>query len=155
MSFGGIVNRGRSSNVETTIIGSDNNMNCQVSDLPEAIYGHSTIKTEKGIISCGGCNGYDYTNKCYLLSPSNSWTPFYPMNERRYVFAMVAGNGKLFAVGGHLTEKSMEWIDLQSGTAWVREDLPFGIRYHCMSGFNSTHAILTGGVLDGKVSERC
>ena len=73
---------------------------------------------------------------------------------QRYHFAMVEGNGKLFAVGGYGSRNSMEGVDLQNGTSWIRENLPFSITAHCMSGFNSTHAILTGGFLDGKVSKR-
>ena len=154
MSFGGYFNKIPSSDVETSIIGTDYNINCQVADLPEAVNSHSTIKTEKGIISCGGDTGNGRTNKCHLLTPNHKWTPFNSMNEGRAYFAMVEGNGKLFAVGGYRTDNSMEWIDLQSGTSWRRENLPFDIRFHCMSGFNSTHAILTGGVLDGKVRKR-
>ena len=76
------------------------------------------------------------------------------MIERRYRFAMEEGNGKLFAVGGCLTGDSMEWIDLQNGTSWIREDIPFDVDSHCMTTFNSTHVILTGGCLDGSVSKR-
>ena len=154
VSFGGRVNYELSSSVETTIIGPDNIINCHIADLPEAVGEHSTIKTEKGIISCGGFTDNGQTNKCYLLSHNNSWTPFYPMNERRSYFSMVEGNGKLFAVGGWYTGDSMEWIDLQNGESWVREDLPFVISRHCMTWFNSSHAILTGGWSDGKVSKR-
>ena len=97
--------------------------------------------------------------KCHRLSSINSWVPFPPMNERRVDFAMVEGNGILFAVGGISLNgedgmgNSMEWIDLKKGTSWTREDIPFSLYGHCMTGFNSSHAILTGGWSGVKVSK--
>lgn len=76
------------------------------------------------------------------------------MNERRIFFAMEEGHGKLFAVGGKRSKNSMEWIDRQKRTSWIRENLPFDIYTHCMAKFNSSHVILTGGMLNGDVSKR-
>ena len=77
------------------------------------------------------------------------------MNEARSSFAMGEGNGKLFSVGGgSLTARfSMEWIDLTNGLSWTSQDLPFSIMRHCMTKFNKTHLIVTGGVWNGTVCE--
>ena len=69
------------------------------------------------------------------------------------MFAMAEGNGKLFAVGGIDHPNSMEWIDIQHGTNWTREHLKFDIHNQCMSKYNDSHVILTGGYLNGKVSK--
>ena len=154
VSFGGVVDGKRSSNVEITTLDPDNNFNCQIPNLPKAVSGHSTIKTTIGVISCGGFKGNDYTNKCHLLASNNSWLPFPPMIERRRFFAMAEGDGKIFSVGDYGGEDSMEWIDLKEKTSWTRQNLPFKIRNQCMATFNSSHTIQTGGVLNGKVNKR-
>ena len=119
VSFGGTVDGALSASVEITDIGPEDNLNCKIPDLPEPVRGHCTVKTEIGIISCGGG-----TNKCHRLASNNSWISFPPMNERPSYCAMEEGNGKLFAVVGH---DDMEWIDLRKGTTWIREKLPFYI----------------------------
>ena len=162
ISFGGVA-LGSSSigspSVEVTSPVPNNHTTCQIPNLPETATGHSTVHTQIGIISCGGWTG-PKLYKCHRLSSNNSWVPFPPMNERRVGFAMVEGNGKLFAVGGISVNgedgmgNSMEWIDLNNGTSWTREDIPFRLYGHCMTRFNSSHAILTGGWSNFKVSKR-
>ena len=68
---------------------------------------------------------------------------------------MEEGNGKLFSVGGNdiYAKASMEWIDLTNGFDWTRQDLPFTIHRHCMTKFNKTHLIVTGGWLNKTVCE--
>ena len=78
------------------------------------------------------------------------------MKEPRRDFAMEEGNGKLFSVAGGINggeAKSMEWIDLKNGLSWTRQDLPFTNVGHCMTKFNETHLIVTGGLLNNKGCE--
>ena len=117
--------------------------------MPESISSHSTIKTQLGIISCEGWrnNGY-YTNKCWKLSSSNEWVPFPSMNQYRADFAMGEGMGKIFSVGGYgYGSSSMEWMMMNDGKNWVKQDLPFFVYDHCITKYNDTHLLLTGGYL--------
>ena len=77
------------------------------------------------------------------------------MNEGRSYFGMEEANGKLFSVGGRRYSAgiSMEWIDLTDGLRWTRQDLNFRINDHCMTKFNETHLIVTGGRLNNEVCE--
>ena len=134
--------------VEIIYVGPNNNHNCQLPDLPDPIYGHSTIKTNIGIINCGGSADWDGGHeKCWKLMPNNSWGHFPSMNVGRKHFSMEEANGKLFAVGGvdPGAEGSMEWIYLKNVTSWTKKDLPFKVKRHCMTKFNETHILLTGG----------
>ena len=158
VTFGGKRNReGPSANVEITSLGPNNRFNCTIPDLPNEVREHSTIKTKIGVITCGGSNYITYENRCYRLAFDNSWVQFPMMNEKRADFAMEEGNGKLFSVGGllgkpwKLVGNSMEWIDLTNGLRWTQQDLPFTIYDHCMTKFNKTHLIVTGGYLNSTV----
>ena len=135
--------------VEVTSLGPDNNIDCKIPDMPSPVSFQSTIKTTIGIISCGGMIGYEgkpyqFSRKCYKLASNNSWIQFPTMNKIQSGFAMGEGNGILFSLG----EKSMEWIDLKNGMRWTQQDLPFTINNHCMTNFNQTHLIVTGGLLN-------
>ena len=73
------------------------------------------------------------------------------MNEPRSFFAMEEVSGTLFGIGGLGAAMSMEWIDLTNGLSWTQQNLPFTIDKHCMTKFNETHLIVTGGQLNGTV----
>ena len=125
--------------------------------MPESTSGHSTIKTQLGIISCGGWSDYrwnGYTNKCWKLSSSNEWGPFPSMNQKRANFGMGEGMGKIFLVGGSGDSSSMEWIMIDDGKNWVKQDLPFSVHTQCISKYNDTHLLLTGGVVSDKQQSR-
>ena len=132
-------------------------LNCQISDLPEPVYSQSTVKTNIGIISCGGFNLKKlWHDNCYKLTSNGSWEPFPTMKQKRMRFALAEGNGILFAVGGNYgyeDKSTMEWINLDHGTSWTTENTPFSVEKHCMTMFNRTHLILTGGILDKEVSK--
>ena len=69
---------------------------------------------------------------------------------------MFASNKTLFAVGGSGgASNSFESIDLMNATEWRKEkDLPFRVYGHCITRYNETHFLLTGGYLNRKVSKR-
>ena len=75
---------------------------------------------------------------------------------------MGMGSGKLFAVGGVdnsggcnscKRHKSMEWIELANGVSWTKVDLPFSVFGHCITKLNATHIMLTGGLMNMRVSK--
>ena len=76
------------------------------------------------------------------------------MNEKRADFAMGEGMGKIFSVGGYGASSSMEWIMMDDGKNWVKQDLPFSIYGHCISKYNDTHLLLTGGNFKNKQRSR-
>ena len=156
-SFGGFnyENRNGLQDVELISLGPQKTLNCQIPDLPEPVYDHSTVKTNIGIITCGGSRKV-WDNHCYKLTSNNSWEQFPAMKQRRTSFALAEGNGILFAVGGYYgyrDKSTMEWINLDYGTRWTLEDTPFSVENHCMTRFNKTHLILTGGTLNNEVGE--
>ena len=69
---------------------------------------------------------------------------------------MFVVNNKLFAVGGYYAygvENSFESIDLMNAKEWKKEkDLPFWVYGHCITRYNETHFLLTGGWLNRQVS---
>ena len=66
---------------------------------------------------------------------------------------MFEANNKLFAVGGSGAYNSFESIDLMNAKEWRKEkDLPFRVEQHCITRYNETHFLLTGGHLNYKVS---
>ena len=78
------------------------------------------------------------------------------MKRKRTHFGLAEGNGILFAVGGYQgydDKSSMEWINLDYGTRWTLENTPFSVEKHCMTRFNRTHLILTGGILNKEVTK--
>ena len=88
------------------------------------------------------------TQKCWKLNERNEWVRFPQMIEKRCNLAMAEGMGKIFVVGGYGSSHSMyslEWIDVEDGKQWKRKGLPFLINDHCISKYNSTHLLLTGG----------
>ena len=150
VTFGGYDLDGskRLSDVEVTHFGSSN-PKCQIPNLPNEINRHSTIKTTDGIISCGGydINGHR-TNRCHRLDLNNkSWSEFPAMVEKRYYFSMEGNDTHLFVVGGRNTDTSMEWIDVKEGKKWEKMDLGFGVGHHCITRYNNSHLLMTGGWL--------
>ena len=150
MSIGGFVNgEGRSRKVELTDLELDKKLNCQLPNFPEVVIDHETVQTQMGLITCGGLNSNDDgSNRCYKLESNYSWTPFPSMLERRSKFSMYEAKGTLFAIGGRdNASTSLEWISLIGGKHWTKEDLPFSTSDDCITKFNSTHLIKTGGWL--------
>ena len=59
---------------------------------------------------------------------------------------MFEANNKIFAVGGYDTENSFKSIDLMNAKEWRKEkDLPFNVASHCITRYNESHFLLTGG----------
>ena len=150
MSIGGFVKgEGRSRKIELTDLESDRKSSCQIPNFPVVVSDHETVQTQIGVITCGGLDSNNTgSDRCYKLENNYSWTPFPSMHKRRSKFSMYEANGTLFAVGGRdNASSSLEWITLNGGNNWTKEDLPFSTSDDCITKFNSTHLIKTGGWL--------
>ena len=150
MSIGGFVKyQGRSRTIEFISLETENRPNCNIPHFPETVVDHETVQSEIGLITCGGLNSNnDGSNRCYRLESNYSWASFPSMHERRSKFAMYDAGGYLFAFGGRdNASTSLEWIHLTDGEKWEKEALPFTISDHCITKFNDTHLIATGGWL--------
>ncbi len=66
---------------------------------------------------CGGFNSSGFSSTCERFA-SNNWTETSSMKEKRVSFAMVAVDGKLFAIGGSNRSclSSVERFDPENGT---------------------------------------
>ena len=65
--------------------------------------------------------------ECLDLATSNGkWTPAAPMTMPRRGFGAVVTDGKIYAIGGHGTEDSMECFDPMEGPQgrWTQIDSP-------------------------------
>ena len=68
---------------------------------------------------------------------------------------MFVVNNKLFALGGIGAANTLESIDLMNTKEWRKEkDLPFEVKSHCITRYNETHFLLTGGYSNYEVSKR-
>ena len=118
---------------------------------------HSTIKTNIGILSCGGWKDLNNDNngnkKCWKLDTDNTWVPFPNMTVGRYFFAMGEAKNILVVIGGETTSNSMEWINLDEGKEWTRKNLSFPSYKSCLSKYNDTHLLLIGGFDVGYVCQ--
>ena len=146
------------SNIEMTLLQPMQNIDCSIPDYPKNYFPSIIVKTRIGIIHCGEeCRKFECLdgspyNRCYRLSSENEWVPFQTMNQFRGTqTSMIEMDGKLFAVGGSGDSRGdnlMEWTSLENGVVWTTEEMPFRVRGHCVTKFNETHLLLTGGTID-------
>ena len=99
------------SSVELKSINS--NKTCNIPSLDYQLYGHASVVTPIGVITCGGrISGYRDTNKCVRLTDKNTWEPFPSMKSRRYTFDMVVVGDILVAFGINTFEK-INWTKIE------------------------------------------
>ena len=139
-----------SGTVEVTDLGSKNNTDCRIANLPEALYGHSAIYTKIGLLVCGGIQSSRYSNKCYILG-NGSWAPFPDFTQPRQFFSLTALNEKIVMIGGINARRSIEYFNIQNGSRWENKTLEFYVAYHCAVAINETSIMIIGGYQDGKV----
>ena len=136
--------------VEVTDLGSKNNTDCRIADLPEALYGHSAIYTKIGLLVCGGRTKYGYSKKCYILG-NESWAPFPDFTQPRQYFSLTVLNEKIVMIGGENAERSIEYINLQNGSRWEHKTLEFDVAQHCVVAINETTIMIIGGYQGNQV----
>ena len=128
------------SDVELWINSSDNE--CDPPDLTYKVYHHATVSTSRGFITCGGKDdNWKTTSKCQLNGESSS---FPPMIEKRSHFGMLNVNNNLYSIGGGGSLHTMETIDLNGGTPWKKEEMPFGVSSHCVVNIGSKILVIGG-----------
>ena len=136
--------------VEVTDLGSKNNTDCQIADLPEALYGHSAIYTKIGLLVCGGTADYRISKKCYILG-NGSWAPFPDFTQPREFFSLTVLNEKIVMIGGINAERSIEYFNIQNGSRWENKTLEFDVANHCAVAINKTTIMIIGGYQDNQV----
>ena len=139
------------SEVEMISLGTQDKV-CQPLKLDYPVYGHSSVVTSRGVITCGGWNG-TRLKTCTLQTKEGETKPFPSMIRSRSHFGMVVMDQSLIVVGGMGALGKMEKIGL-SDNEWVEEDLPFKVRYHCVVSINETMVIAIGGADERNVSKR-
>ena len=128
--------------------------NCPVDDLPEEVQKHSAVNSKVGPIVCGGATDKGDTQKCHRLIIANgSWEKFDPLNIARTFFSMTEINDLLVSIGDAKSSSSYEHINVLNETKWIEKAMPFSIYYHCSTKINQSTILITGGKMNGKVSE--
>ena len=140
--------------VELSQLGSEKYSTCRLDDLPEPIECHSAIRTDIGLLYCGGYTNSGFSNNCFRLASNGSWIRYSPLQKARSCFSMTHINTSLIAIGGqshtygvirHTSTKSYERIEFNQENQWKKGNLPFAIEDHCSVSINSTVVMIIGG----------
>lgn len=136
---------------------SNENEKCEPFDLDYLLYGHASVATSKGVITCGGTRLYNTENRIKIISKcilqtSKGQTSFPSMAQNRSRFQMVQVEGIIYAIGG-IDEDTMETISIETGKQWKKESLPFKVYNHCVVNIDKT-IIVIGGFDDQKMKVR-
>lgn len=145
VSLGG--SREGSRTVEVTDLGSKNNAVCRLANLPEDVWGHSAIYTNRGIIFCGGITREGRSKKCHILDANGSWLPFHDLTQPGYQFSMVKLNEKIVVIGSSYTGNSFEFINIQNGSNWDAKSFTLKPSSHCTVAISETTVMIIGGIL--------
>ena len=142
----------RLTDVELVSTSSNNNL-CNPLDFDSYQYGHSSVATDRGILSCGGrehANSGGTTSKCILQTKEGQTTTFPSMKKTRALFGLAIVNDTAYAIGGGGAnangggEATMEKINIKTDTEWTLIDLPFRNNFHCLSTTPQS-LVITGG----------
>ena len=130
----------------------NNNNLCNPMDLDYRLYRHESVSTDFGILTCGGSTASGRTSKCTLLTKEGQTTSFPSMRRARDEFGLGIVNDFVYAVGGSGEEWTMEKMNYKTDSEWTLMDLPFGVRYHCLTTTTSS-IVITGGWYNWEVSK--
>ena len=133
----------RLNDVEHVSTQTNNNL-CDPIDLDYRVYRHASVSTDLGILTCGGLTATGSTSKCTLQTKEGQTTSFPSMRRARLDFGLGIVNDLVFAVGGWGEETTMEKINYKTDSEWTLTDLPFSVRYHCLTTTTSS-LVITGG----------
>jgi len=96
---------------------------------------------------CGGYDGKNYRNECFILS-QDAWFPAESMSVPRKTAAIAKypSSEDLVVIGGDNPEY-LTSLEVYGPTGWVSRDvkLPEGISWGCAITVNQTTILLTGG----------
>ena len=126
LTFGGFYRQNLKSVEVHHNLGYSNNTTCQIQDLPNRIEFHSGVKTKLGVVYCGGRVVGRSVKECYQLNAENkSWVPYKSLKNNRDHFTMNEINETLLCIGGYNAERSLEYINLETGKEWKEKKTRF------------------------------
>ena len=131
------------SNIELISLQKDN-VNCDPPDLPYGVYGHSTVASDQGLITCGGLDG-SFLSKCHLQHKNGSTTSLPSMQSERRYFGMVIISDVIYVIGGSPSRTKMETMNLKTDNRWTEHDLPFAVYRHCVTRVGENKIVVIGG----------
>ena len=129
------------------------NVNCDPPDLPYVVYGHSTVASDHGIITCGGFDGSNALSKCHLQHKNGSTTSLPSMQSERSSFGMVIISDVIYVIGGVSSRTKMETMNLKTDNRWTVHDLPFAVSSHCVTRVGENKIVVIGGYDGSYVSK--
>ena len=142
----------RLSSIELISLQKDD-VNCNPPDLPYVVYVHSTVASNQGLITCGGWDGSNALSKCHLQHRNGSTTSLPSMQSGRYGFGMVIIADVIYVIGGQPSTTKMETMNLKTDNRWTVHDLPFDVRYHCVTRLGENKIVVIGGYDGSNVSK--
>ena len=126
---------------DVELVSTQNNKDfCDPMDLDYAAAYHASVATDLGILTCGGFEGI---SKCTLQTMSQTIS-FPSMKKSRYSFGLGIVNDIVYAVGGYYEERTMEKINYKTDSEWTLTNLPFSVKYHCLTTTENS-LVITGG----------
>ena len=125
---------------------------CQPLQLESPTSSHSSVATNRGVMTCGGQIGVNYLKSCIIQTKDRKRMRFPSLNRGRSEFGMAVMGQSVIVVGGNGAINKMEKISL-NGKKWVEEDLPFKVRAHCVVPINDTMMMVIGGNNGTKVNK--
>ena len=66
------------------------------------------------------------------------------MVNERFLFGMIHVNGIIYSIGGTGSETTMETIELNHGTEWREEEMPFSIGSPCVVNLGAKIYVIGG-----------
>ena len=130
---------------------------CPLPNFPLKVHGAVGFWTAQELIVCGGHGGGKggkALRKCFIYM-ENQWMPYGTMGTARdEASALQINSNQALIIGGKDENGSVfESTELfSSGGSEEGNKFPVAITGHCSFPFNSTHAMVTGGVQDGSRS---
>ena len=101
-----------------------NDDECNPPNLNYAVSHHKTIKSSRGLITCGGYDkNWNLLSNCSIQKSNGEIKSIPSMVTRNINFGMVNVNETLYAIGGIGTFNTMETINLNNDTKWKKENL--------------------------------
>jgi len=124
---------------------------CTLPNFPLEIYGAVGFWTAQGPTVCGGSDGENRTNKCFIFK-NQQWMAWTNMGTaRQWASALQINPNQALIIGG-IDENyySLKTTELYSSSGSEEGNkFPVTIYGHCSFPFNATHGIVTGGFQDG------
>ena len=129
---------------------------CTMPDLDEVSYGHASVTSSMGAITCAGIQKKGSqkkpSTKC-VIQYNGETNSFPSMVGRRFGFGILNLNETLFSIGGAYIEnlfqepesfKTMETMNLNYEKKWRQEKMPFNVQSHCMVNIGSKIYVIGG-----------